>query len=39
MEFSMSATMAGPHEFRVHLRTNNPGEPEKVLVIKSDWVE
>jgi hypothetical protein len=30
--------MGGPHEFRVHLRTNDPTEPDKILVAKSNWV-
>lgn len=33
----MHAGMGGPHEFRVVLRTNDPVEPEKALVAKSDW--
>jgi hypothetical protein len=35
----MSPGMGGPHEFRVHVRTTDPLVPEKVLVVKSDWVE
>jgi hypothetical protein len=34
----MHEGMGGPHEFRVHLRTNDPVEPEKQLVILSNWV-
>jgi len=33
----MSEGMGGPHEFHVRLRTNDPLEPEKVLVVKSNW--
>jgi hypothetical protein len=33
----MHPGMAGPHEFRVHVHTNDPAEPEAVLVAKSDW--
>ncbi len=33
----MHAGMGGPHEFRVVLHTNDPAEPEKALVAKSDW--
>ena len=33
----MPAGMGGPHEFRVHLYTNDPDEPEMVLVALSDW--
>jgi hypothetical protein len=39
MEFTMSSGMAGPHEFDLHVLSNDPTEPDKVLVIKSDWVE
>jgi hypothetical protein len=39
MEFTMHAGMEGPHEFRVHLLTNDPQQPEQVLVVKSDWVQ
>ncbi len=34
----MHAGMDGPHEFRVRLRTNDPVQPEMVLVVKSNWV-
>jgi hypothetical protein len=30
--------MDGPHQFRVHLRTNDPAEPEKLLLVTSNWV-
>ena len=39
MNFTMHAGMAGPHKFRVRLRTNDPLEPEKALFILSNWVE
>jgi hypothetical protein len=29
--------MEGPHLFRIHLRTNDPVEPEKLLAVKSNW--
>jgi hypothetical protein len=35
--FMMHEGMEGPHEFRVHLRSNDPVTPEKLLVVKSDW--
>jgi hypothetical protein len=35
----MHPGMEGPHEFRVHLRTTDPLVAEKVLVVKSDWVD
>lgn len=34
----MHAGMDGPHEFRVHVLTNDPVEPEMLLVAKSNWV-
>jgi hypothetical protein len=37
MEYMMHEGMDGPHEFRVHVRTNDPVEPEKLLAVKSDW--
>jgi len=33
----MHAGMDGPHDFRVHLRTNDPQEPEKELKVLSYW--
>jgi hypothetical protein len=38
MEFMMHAGMEGPHDFRVHVRTNDPVEPDKELIVLSDWV-
>ncbi len=38
MDYMMHAGMDGPHEFHVRLRTNDPVEPEKILVAKSNWV-
>jgi hypothetical protein len=37
MEFMMHAGMEGPHDFRVKVRTNDPVEPEKELIVLSDW--
>lgn len=39
MTFTMHAGMAGPHDFRVDLKTNDPTQPTKELVVLSDWVE
>ena len=33
------SVMEGPHEFRVHVRTNDPLAPEKVVRVLSDWVK
>jgi hypothetical protein len=38
MQFSMHEGMDGPHDFRVRLLTNDPDQPEKELVVLSDWV-
>ncbi len=37
MDFMMHEGMDGPHEFRVHVLTNDPKEPEKLLTVLSDW--
>jgi hypothetical protein len=34
----MHEGMAGKHDFRVHLRTNDPTVPDKQLTILSNWV-
>lgn len=39
MQFMMHEGMDGPHDFRVKLRTNDPLEPEKELIVLSDWVK
>lgn len=33
----MHEGMGGQHQFRVHLRTNDPVEPEKLLTVLSNW--
>lgn len=38
LSFMMHEGMDGQHEFRVHLRTNDPAEPDKQLTILSNWV-
>ena len=38
IEFSMHQGMDGPHEFRVHIFSNDPVEPDKQVVILSNWV-
>lgn len=37
MQYMMHEGMEGRHQFNVHLRTNDPLEPEKLLVAKSNW--
>jgi hypothetical protein len=38
VRFTMHQGMEGQHEFRVHLRTNDPAQPDKQLTIRSNWV-
>jgi hypothetical protein len=38
MTFSMHAGMDGKHHFRVHVRTNDPVEPDKLLHVYSNWI-
>ncbi len=35
----MPPGMGGPHEFRVHVRSNDPLTADKVLVVKADFLE
>jgi hypothetical protein len=34
----MHAGMGGPHLFLVHVKSNDPVEPERVLKIRSNWI-
>ncbi len=38
MQFMMHGDMGGYHDFRVHLLTNDPAQPDKVLTVLSNWV-
>ena len=38
MEFMMHGDMGGQHNFRVHLPTNDPAQPEQTLTVLSNWV-
>ena len=38
MEFMMHGDMGGLHDFRVHLSSNDPAQPERVLTVLSNWV-
>ena len=38
LSFSMHEGMGGKHRYNVHLRTNDPTEPDKELVVLSNWV-
>jgi hypothetical protein len=35
--FTMGPGMGGPHDFRLHVRTNDPAQPNRVLRILSNW--
>ena len=37
MSFMMHGDMGGPHDFRVHLQTNDPRQADKVVQVLSDW--
>jgi Protein of unknown function (DUF1573) len=38
LRFTMFDMMAGPHEFRVHVQTDDPTQPTIPLTILSNWV-
>jgi hypothetical protein len=35
--FMMHEGMDGPHNFAVHLKTNDSAQPDKVVNVLSDW--
>lgn len=37
VSFMMYQGMGGPHDFRVHLQTNDPTAPDKTVQVLSDW--
>jgi hypothetical protein len=38
MQFMMHGEMGGPHNFRVHMLTNDPVHPDKTVDVISNWV-
>ena len=38
LQFMMHGGMGGKHLFRVHVKTNDPTQPEKTLDVASNWV-
>lgn len=38
MRFMMHGDMGGPHDFRLHLPSNDPANPDRELVVLSNWV-
>jgi hypothetical protein len=39
MDIFMHGDMGGMHNFRLHLPTNDPAQPDKTVSILSNWVE
>lgn len=39
MEYMMHGDMGGPHDFRLHLKTNDPTQPDQAVKILSNWVQ
>jgi hypothetical protein len=39
MEYMMHGDMGGPHDFRLHLKTNDPTRPDQQVKILSNWVQ
>ncbi len=37
MSFMMHEGMAGKHDFRVHIPSNDPTQKDKTLEVLSDW--
>lgn len=38
MQFMMHEGMDGMHDFRVHLPSNDPQQPDRTLTVLSNWV-
>jgi len=38
MQFMMHGDMGGQHDFRVHLPTNDPAQPDHTLTVLSNWI-
>ena len=36
--FMMHEGMNGPHDFAVHLKTNDPANPDLVVNVLSNWI-
>jgi hypothetical protein len=39
MQFNMHGDMGGRHNFRVHVFTDDPTQPERMVTVLSNWVE
>ena len=38
MEFTMTGNRKGPYDFRVHLPTNDPAQPDRTVTVLSNWI-
>ncbi len=38
MEFGMHGNMGGPHDFKLHIKTDDAQQPEKTVDVLSNWV-
>jgi hypothetical protein len=38
MEFMMHGDMGGMHNFRLHLLTNDPDQPDQTTTVLSNWL-
>ena len=38
MQFTMHEGMDEFHDFRLHLPTNDPAQPDRQLVVLSNWI-
>jgi hypothetical protein len=38
MQFNMHGDMGGLHDFRVHVKSNDPAQPDAVVKVLSNWV-
>jgi hypothetical protein len=38
MSFMMHGDMGGKHDFRLHLSTNDPQQPDRTVAVLSNWV-
>ncbi len=36
--FMMHEGMDGPHEFHVHIKTNDPDNSDKIITVLSNWI-
>jgi hypothetical protein len=39
LQFMMHGEMGGQHNFRVHVFSSDPSEPEMELTVLSNWVD